>query len=182
MGIALCVTDYNGHEMKLKAIPLLLVSAAFMLLLAGCGGGSQPTPEPTPVTAATPTPVSHTDRFSLTQRLSTPKISSVDAEVGDKIEVAIELHQKYSPADGIPCAEDGVFLVDTFGNTTELAFKEKAGARRVDDKLGIVTTFSYGIAFYPAADGEYKVYVGDKYCYIRKEGLSATVHWDIYRQ
>ena len=176
------LTVYNGHEMKLKAVPLLLLLPAFMLLLAGCRGDSQPTPEPTPVTAATPTPVSHTDRFDLTQGLSTPKISSVDAEVGDKIEVAIELHQKYSPAAGVPCAEDGVLLVDTFGNTTELAFKEKKGARRLDDKLVIVTTFSYGIAFYPAADGEYKVYVGDKYCYVRKEGLSATVHWDIYRQ
>ena len=111
-----------------------------------------------------------------------PKISSVDAEVGDKIEVAIELHQKYSPVVGIPCAEDGVFLVDTFGNMTELAFKEKKGARRLDDKLGIVTTFSYGIAFYPATHGEYKVYVGDELCSVRKEGLSATVHWDIYRQ
>ena len=137
---------------------------------------------PTPVTAATPTPISHTDRFDLTQGLSTPKISSVDAEVGDKIEVAIELHQKYSPSAGIPCAEDGVFLVDTFGNMTELAFKEKKGARRLDDKLGIVTTFSYGIAFYPAADGEYKVYFGDEICNVRIEGLSATVHWDIYRQ
>ena len=107
-----------------------------------------------PVMATTPTLVSHTDRFDLTQGLSTPKISSVDAEVVDNIEVAIELHQKYSPAVGISCAEDGVFLVDTFGNTTELAFKEKKGARRLDDKLVIVTTFSYGIAFYPAADGE----------------------------
>ena len=75
-----------------------------------------------------------------------------------------------------------MFLVDTFGNMTELAFNEKKGARRLDDKLGIVTTFSYGIAFYPPADGEYKVYVGDKSCSVREEGLSATVHWDIYRQ
>ena len=154
--------------MNLKSISLPLLPAVFMLVMVACGG--------------TPTPVSHTERFSLTQGLSTPKISSVDAEVGDKIEVAIELHQKYSPVVGIPCAEDGVFLVDTFGNTTELAFKEEKGARRLDDKLGIVTTFSYGIAFYPPADGEYKVYVGDKYCSVRKEGLSATVHWDIYRQ
>jgi ribosomal protein S17 len=134
------------------------------------------------VMAATTTPVSHTDSFDLTQGPSTPKISSMDAEVGDRIGVAIELHQKYSPAARIPCAEDGVFLVDTFGNTIELAFKEKKGARRLDDKLGIVTVFSYGITFYPAADGEYKVYVGDRVCYIREEGLSATVHWDIYRQ
>ena len=176
-------------------IPLLLLLPVLMLVLVGC---DQPPPDteatvqvmveqaltavPTPVTAATPTSISHTDRFDLTQGLSTPKISSVDAEVGDKIEVAIELHQKYSPVVGIPCAEDGVFLVDTFGNMTELAFNEKAGARRLDDKLGIVTTFSYGIAFYPAADGEYKVYVGDRYCYIYIQGLSATVHWDIYRQ
>ena len=104
----------------------------------------------------------------------------MDAEVVDKIEVAIEFHQEYSPAVGIPCAEDGVFLVDTFGNTTELAFKEKKGARRLDDKLVIVTTFSYGIAFYPAADIGYKVYVGDGMCYVLIEGLRATVHWDIY--
>ena len=83
-----------------------------------------------PATAATPTRVSYTDRFGLTQGLSTPKISSVDAEVVDKIEVAIEFHQEYSPAVGIPCAEDGVFLVDTFGNTTELAFKQSLLSKR----------------------------------------------------
>ena len=72
--------------MKLKSIPLLLLLPVLMLVLVGCD-------QPPPVMAATPTPVSHTDRFDLTQGLSTPKISSVDAEVGDKIEVAIELHQ-----------------------------------------------------------------------------------------
>ena len=105
----------------------------------------------------------------------------MDAAVRDRIEVAIELHQKYGYDSGIPCAEDGVFLVDTFGNATELAFKEKKGARSLDDNLGIVTTFSYWIAFYPTTDGEYKVYVGDAMCSVHGEGLSATVHWDIYR-
>ena len=141
--------------------------------------------------AVTPTPVSHvednlvdyrTDSFDLTQGLSTPKISSVDALAGDRVEVAIELHQKYTYDSGIPCAEDGVFLVDTFGNMTELAHKEKDGARKQDKKLGTVTTFSYDMAFHPAADGEYKVYVKDAMCSTRAEGLSSTVHWDIYRQ
>ena len=146
-------------DMNLKFISLLLLTTVLMLMLVGCGGNSQPT-----------------------QGLSTPKISSVDATLGDRVEVAIELHQKYGYVSGIPCAEDGVFLANTFGNMTELAFKEKEGARSLDDKLGIVTTFSYGIAFYPPADGEYKVYVGDKSCSVREQGLSATVHWDIYRQ
>ena len=168
--------------MKLKSIPLLLLLPALMLLLVGCRGDSQPPPKPTPVTAATPTLVSHTDRFDLTRELPTPKISSVDAVVGDRVEVAIELHQKYSSAAGIPCASDGVFLVDTFGNMTELAYKEKDGARKQDKQLGTVTTFSYGMAFHPAADGEYKIYFKDLMCSVRKEGLSATVHWDIYRQ
>jgi hypothetical protein len=34
--IALCVTDYNGHEMKLKFIRLLLLSTAVVLLTAAC--------------------------------------------------------------------------------------------------------------------------------------------------
>jgi|AP82_1055514.scaffolds.fasta_scaffold66398_2 hypothetical protein len=38
--IALCVTDYNGHEMKLKSILLL---PAFMLLLGACGEAPMPT-------------------------------------------------------------------------------------------------------------------------------------------
>jgi len=43
------------------------------------------------------------------------------------MEVVIELHQVYSPAGGIPCTEEGMLLVDTFGKTTRLAFKEKDG-------------------------------------------------------
>ena len=43
------------------------------------------------------------------------------------MEVVIELHQVYSPAAGIPCTEEGMLLVDTFGKTTRLAFKEKDG-------------------------------------------------------
>ena len=168
--------------MKLKAIPLLLLLPALMVVLVGCRGDSQPTPEPSPVTAPTPTLVSHTDGFDLTRQISTPLVSSVDAEVGDRVEVAIELHQKYTYDSGIPCAEDGVFLVDTFGNMTELGYKERDGARKQDQQLGTVTTFSYGWAFHPAVDGEYKISIEDSMCRARKEGLSATVHWDIYRQ
>jgi len=74
------LTVYNGHAMKLKAIPLLLLLPAFMLLLAACGGGISesdieatvearvkamveataeaaptPTPTPTPPPTAVPT-------------------------------------------------------------------------------------------------------------------------------
>jgi len=86
---------------KLKAIPLLLLLPALIVALVGFDGDSQPTPDieatvqtmveqaptavPTLVMAATPTPVSHTDSFGLTQGPSTPKISSMDAEVGDRM-------------------------------------------------------------------------------------------------
>jgi hypothetical protein len=46
--IALCVTDYNGHEMKLKSILLLLLLPVLMLmLLVGCGGDAEPDIEAT---------------------------------------------------------------------------------------------------------------------------------------
>ena len=164
--------------MKLKSILLFLLLPVLMLLVVTCAvSTTDSSPEHD---VQTPTPMMQVDIFDLTQDI-TP-ISHVYGQVGDRIEVAIELHQKYTPAVGLPCAEEGVFLVDGFGNMTELAYKEKDGARKQDKKLGTVTTFSYGMAFHPAADGEYKIYVGDAYCSVRKDGLSATVHWDIYRQ
>ena len=35
----------GGTEMKLKSILPLILPTAFMLLLAGCGGGSEPLPD-----------------------------------------------------------------------------------------------------------------------------------------
>jgi hypothetical protein len=70
--------------MKLKSVGLILLLAALMVVLVGCAGISRPTQTgatlqamveqaltavPTPVTPATPIPVSHTDRFNLTQGL-----------------------------------------------------------------------------------------------------------------
>ncbi|MCL0044562.1 lamin tail domain-containing protein [Dehalococcoidia bacterium] len=50
---------YNQHEMKLKAIPLVLLLATLMLLLAACGGTSEPTlVPPTAIAPPSPTPMS----------------------------------------------------------------------------------------------------------------------------
>jgi len=51
---------HGGDEMKLKAIPLLLILPVLMLLVAGCGGDNEPLPTYTPYPTYTPLPPSNT--------------------------------------------------------------------------------------------------------------------------
>ena len=73
---ALLPIVYNGHAMTIKFIPLLLLLPAFMLL-AGCGGGSQPTDTPTSLPIATFTPAPPTAIPTPTQVPATPTATLV---------------------------------------------------------------------------------------------------------
>ena len=171
----------------MKCTLLFLVVLALLALL-GCSQG--PTDEEiqtivraevkATIAEAVVTPISQKDIFDLTQGSAINRASTASLLVGDRVEVIVEVHQKYSPSAGVPCASPT--LMDSFGNSTELAFREKEGSRQGDENQGFHIVVLYGTAFFPAADGEYSVSLIAQSCDIRIEGLDATVNWTIHRQ
>jgi len=85
------MTVYNGPEMTLKTIALLLLLPALMLLLVSCGRGSQTANTPTLATTATPTAAPTVDidaivEAKVKERIAaiptpTPKVVVVEKEV-----------------------------------------------------------------------------------------------------
>ena len=66
------MTGYDGHEMNIKAIPLLLLPAVLLMVLVGCDGGNQSSDSPTTLTTATFTPAPPTATPIPTQVPPTP--------------------------------------------------------------------------------------------------------------
>jgi len=120
-----------------------------------------------PTATPTPTPIVHEQQIDLTNRTSAR--SSVHAELGNRVEVSIEVRQKGDPWGrcGEPVARDA------FGNVM-------AALSPVDNEPGEWALYKY--AFYAPVTGLYSVELQNEECDIRETSATATVRWTVHHR